>query len=270
MKIGIGLPHRIRDVRPDTVPAWGRVSEEAGCSSLGALGRIPYAGVMGGLTSGPLPASVRRPVLSAKEGAGIDAVSGGRRARGLEWGGRADDSVVDGLGPWGTTKRLGQSTETDRSVRRGEVPPGCENQAVPAGTREPPPLFCGTAQASFDGVARSGRGYVAPSAPPVAVGPAFDRVRTAWRTAGREGTPYPVALANFAPGDEHRGGAAVHDSCRPTGSEGTRARAAEMRARIAGVRATADAVEELGVDELMFNPTVDDLDHVARPADAVR
>ncbi|MGW5652605.1 LLM class flavin-dependent oxidoreductase [Streptomyces humi] len=283
MKIGIGLPNQVRDARPDTVPAWARAAEDAGFSSLGSLGRIAYPGLMDtvalaaaagatrgiGLISTLVLAPVWPPVLLAKEVAGIDAVSGGRLTLGLGLGGRPDDFVVDGLGPRGTGKRLDRDIETYRSVWRGEVPPGCENPAVPAGTREVPLLFGGMAQASFERVARAGRGYIGPSAPPAAVGPAFDRARAAWRAAGREGAPYLVALAYFALGDEDRGRANVYDYYRPAGPEGARARAAETSGTVAAVRATVKAFEELGVDELMLNPTVDDPDEVVRLADAV-
>ncbi|MFF4836356.1 LLM class flavin-dependent oxidoreductase [Streptomyces sp. NPDC001315] len=279
----MGLPNQVRDVRPDAVPAWARASEEAGFSSLGSLGRIAYPGVMDtvalaaaagatreiGLVSTLLPTPVWPPVLLAKEVAGIDAVSGGRLTLGLGLGGRADDFVVDGLGPRGTGKRLDQDIDTYRSVWRGEVPPGCENPAVPGGTPEVSLLFGGMAQASFDRVARVGRGYIGPSAAPALVAPAFDRARGAWRAAGREGTPYLVALAYFALGDEDRGRANVYDYYRPAGPDGARARAAEMSGGADAVRATIKAYEALGVDELMLHPTVDDLDEVARPADVV-
>ncbi|MFF4902806.1 LLM class flavin-dependent oxidoreductase [Streptomyces sp. NPDC001068] len=283
MKIGIGLPNQVRDVRPGTVPVWARTAEEAGFSSLASLGRIAYPGVMDtvalaaaagatreiALISTLLLAPVWPAVLLAKEVAGIDAVSGGRLTLGLGLGGRADDFVVEGCGPRGTGKRLDQDIETYRAVWRGEALPGCENPAVPAGTREVPMLFGGTAQASFDRAARKGRGYIGPSAPPAALGPAFERARTAWTAAGREGTPYLVALAYFVLGDEDRGRANVYDYYRPAGPEGARARAAETSGGAAAVRATARAFEELGVDELVFNPTVDDRDEVVRLADAV-
>ncbi|GGM26109.1 monooxygenase [Streptomyces fumigatiscleroticus] len=283
MKIGIGLPNQVREVRPAVVPAWAGAAEEAGFSSLGSLGRLAYPGVMDtvalaaaagathriGLISTLLLGPVWPPVLLAKEVAGIDAVSGGRLTLGLGLGGRPDDFVVDGLGPRGTGKRLDRDVAIYRSVWRGEVPPGCGNPAVPAGTREVPLLFGGMAQASFDRVARTGRGYIGPSAPPAAVAPAFERARAAWKAAGRDGRPYLVALAYFALGDEELGRANVYDYYRPAGPDGARARADEVSAGAAAVRATVKAFEDLGVDELMLNPTVDDIDQVARLAEAV-
>ncbi|MEW2490916.1 LLM class flavin-dependent oxidoreductase [Streptomyces sp. NPDC048411] len=182
---------------------------------------------------------------------------------------RADDFVVDGLGSRGTGKRLDRDIETCRSVWRGEIPPGCDSPAVPVGTREVPLLFGGMAQASFDRVARAGRGYIGPSAPLVVVGPAFERARAAWKDSGRAGTPYLVALAYFALGDEDIGRANAHDHYRTAGPDGARAKGAEVSGGADAVRATVRAFAQLGADELMLNPTVDDLDQVARLAGLV-
>ncbi|MFJ4622347.1 hypothetical protein [Streptomyces sp. NPDC088812] len=42
-----------------------------------------------------------------------------------------------------------------------------------------------------------------------------------------------------------------------------------MSGRAGAVRATVRAHEDLGVDELVLNPAVDDVDQVAHPADMV-
>ncbi|WP_399895939.1 LLM class flavin-dependent oxidoreductase [Streptomyces sp. BBFR51] len=283
MKIGIGLPNQVRNVRPAVVPAWARRSEVVGFSSLGSLGRLAYPGVMDtvalaaaagatsriGLVSTLLLGPVWPAVLLAKEVAGIDAVSGGRLTLGLGLGGRSDDFVVDGLGPRGTGKRLDRDIETYRSVWRGQTPSGCDNPAVPEGTREVPLLFGGMAQASFDRVARSGRGYIGPSAPPAVVGPAFERARAAWKEAGREGSPYLVALAYVALDDVDTGRANVHDYYRPAGPEVARAKASQVSGGAEAVRATVEAFEDLGADELMLNPTTDDIEEVTRLAETV-
>ena len=46
MRIGIGLPNQVRDVRAAVIPAWARRAEEAGFATLGTTGRIAYPGVM--------------------------------------------------------------------------------------------------------------------------------------------------------------------------------------------------------------------------------
>src|SRR5882724_8824111 len=111
MKIGIGIPNQVRNMRPQIIPVWAVRAERAGFSRLGTVGRIAYPGVMDtvalaaaagatstiGLLSNLPIGPVWPPALYAKEIAGIDAVSGGRLTLGLGTSGRPDDFMVDGL-----------------------------------------------------------------------------------------------------------------------------------------------------------------------------
>ncbi|MFG2276863.1 LLM class flavin-dependent oxidoreductase [Streptomyces chartreusis] len=283
MKIGIGLPNQVRNVRPTVISEWARRSEEAGFSTLGSVGRIAYPGVMDtialaaaagatrriGLISNVLLGPVWPPVLLAKETASIDAVSGGRFMLGIGLGGRADDFVVDGLGPRGTGSRLDRDLEVYKGLWRGEIPPGCDNPVVPEGSREVPLLFGGMVQASYERVARSGQGYVGGSLPPSMVSPAFDAVRVAWKDAGRDGDPYLVAIAYFAITDVESGRAGVRDYYTTAGAEAADFIASGISGGADAVRATVQAFADIGADELVFNPTSDDIEEVARLADAV-
>jgi alkanesulfonate monooxygenase SsuD/methylene tetrahydromethanopterin reductase-like flavin-dependent oxidoreductase (luciferase family) len=282
MKIGIGLPNQIRDVRPTVIPEWAAQSERAGFSSLGTVGRIAYPGVMDtvalavaagatsriGLLSNVLLATVWPPALFAKEAAGIDGVSGGRLTLGLGIGNRPDDFVVEGAGPKGLGKRLDRDLEIYRDVWAGEKVGGGENAAVPTGTRQVPMLFGGFAPASFARTARWGQGYVGASLPASMVADAFDGVRAAWREAGREGAPRLVAINYFAFGDNDLGRHNVHDYYSNLGKM-----AATFSAGVHGtpdaVRETVKAFEEIGADELIFNPATEDIDEIARLADIV-
>src|SRR5919112_4031533 len=159
MKVGIGLPNQVRDVRPSVIPEWASRAEKAGFSSLGSVGRIAYPGVMDtvalaaaagatttiGLISNIVIAPVWPAMLFAKEAAGIDGVSGNRLTLGIGLGGRPDDFVVDGLGQRGTGERLDHDLEVYRSVWRGDPVNGGEKPPLPAGTRGGPMLFCGFA-----------------------------------------------------------------------------------------------------------------------------
>ncbi|WP_446041207.1 LLM class flavin-dependent oxidoreductase [Streptomyces sp. SID1121] len=283
MKIGIGLPNQTRDVRSAVIPEWARRAEEAGFSTLGSVGRIAYPGVMDtvalavaagatsriGLLSTLLLGPVWPPVLLAKEAASIDGVSGGRLTLGLGLGGRPDDFVVDGLGARGTGKRLDRDVETYKSVWRGEVPDGCDNPLVPAGTREVPLLFGGGVPASFERVARAGQGYIGASLPPAMIGPAFDGVRAAWQAAGRQGSPYLVAIAYFAVADAEAGTSSVRDYYTTAGPDAAELLASTVRGGAEAIKEVVRAFEDLGADELILNPTSDDLDEVARLADVV-
>ena len=59
--------------------------------------------------------------------------------------------------------------------------------------------------ATFERMARWGTCYVGRSAPASTVAPAFEAARGAWAKAGREGSPYLVAIAYFALGDPDLG-----------------------------------------------------------------
>jgi hypothetical protein len=102
-------------------------------------------------------------------------------------------------------------------------------------------------------------------------GGAIDEFTKAWTEAGGTGRPRVVALAYFSLGEEHTA-ESLHNLRTYYGflgdwAEGIASGAARSPA---AVRETAAAFEELGVDELVFDPTVADLDQVDRLADAVQ
>jgi alkanesulfonate monooxygenase SsuD/methylene tetrahydromethanopterin reductase-like flavin-dependent oxidoreductase (luciferase family) len=283
MKIGIGLPNQVRNVRPAIIPTWAAQAEAAGFSTLGSVGRIAYPGVMDtvalaaaagatstiGLISNVLIGPVWPAVMLAKELAGIDGVSGGRLTLGVGLGGRPDDFVVDGLGPRGTGKRLDADIETYRSIWRGDNVPGSDSPAVPEGNRQVPILFGGMVPATYERVASSGEGYIGGSVPATMVGPAFDAVRTAWKEAGRPGAPRLVAIAYYAFADADAGRAGVRDYYISAGAEVADFISGGVAVGAEGVKAAIASFEEIGADELIFNPTIDDTDEIARLAEIV-
>ncbi|MGN9821826.1 LLM class flavin-dependent oxidoreductase [Streptomyces sp. SD11] len=283
MKIGIGIPNQIRDVRADVIPEWARRAEHAGFASLGSVGRVAYPGVMDtvalaaaagatnriGLISNVLLGPVWPAHMLAKEAQSIDGVSGGRLTLGIGLGGRPDDFVVEGLGARGTGKRLDRDIETYKSVWRGETPAGCDNPLVPKGSREVPLLFGGMVQASFNRVARSGRGYIGASVPAHMIAGAFDGVHTAWKGAGREGSPYLVAIAYFAVADTEGGRANVYDYYSTAGADTAGFIASAVSGGAEAIKKTVSEFEGIGADELILNPTSDDVDEILRVADVV-
>ncbi|WP_037303874.1 LLM class flavin-dependent oxidoreductase [Amycolatopsis orientalis] len=283
MKIGIGLPNQVRDMRPAVLPTWAARSEEAGFSTLGTVGRIAYPGVMDtvalaaaagattriGLISNVLLGTVWPPVLLAKELAGIDGVSGGRLTLGVGIGGRTDDFVAEGLGPKGLGKRIDADLEVYRDVWAGEPVGGGDNAAVPPGTRQVPLLFGGFAPKALARMAKWGEGYVGGSMPPEMVSGAFEQARAAWREAGREGEPRLVAIAYFALGEPDTGRAKVRDYYGNMGAEPADFIASGVRTTPEAVRDAVKAFGDIGADELIFNPATDELDDIARLAELV-
>lgn len=281
MKIGIGIPNQVRDVRASVLPEWAARSEQAGFSTLGTVGRVAYPGVMDtvalaaaagatstiGLISNVLLATVWPPALLAKEVAGIDGVSGGRLSLGVGIGGRPDDFVVEGIEPRGLGKRLDRDLEIYHDIWSGKAVVGV-NPAVPAGTRQVPLLFGGFAPVVFQRMTRWGQGYVGASAPASMVSGAFDRARAAWAEAGRDGEPRLVAIAYFAftDVDGARGNIRDYYSFMGDAADGI---AAGLHGSAAAVKEAVSAFEDAGADELIFNPGLDDLDEIARLADTV-
>jgi alkanesulfonate monooxygenase SsuD/methylene tetrahydromethanopterin reductase-like flavin-dependent oxidoreductase (luciferase family) len=119
-------------------------------------------------------------------------------------------------------------------------------------------------------VVRWGVGWTAGGSAADQIGPFIERVRKAWADAGREGRPRIVALSYFAMqedrADESR--ANLRDYYGFLGDwadgivEGTPRGAVE-------VRDTARRFEDVGVDELMFDPTVADRGEIDLLAEAV-
>lgn len=282
MKIGIGLPNQVRDVRSTVIPAWAARAERAGFSTLGTVGRIAYPGVMDtvtlaaaagatssiGLISNVMLATVWPATLLAKELAGIDGVSGGRLTVGFGIGFRSDDFVVDGLGPKGLGKRIDRDLETYQALWTGQPVGGGDNPAVPAGSRQVPMLFGGVSPASYARMAKWGQGYIAGSVVPEVVAGFFDQARAAWKDAGRSGEPRLVAIAYFALGDADKGRANVYDYY--SGTEFADPISAGVSGTPDAVRATVAGFADLGTEELIFNPGTDDIDEIDRLAEVVR
>ncbi|MGV9853022.1 LLM class flavin-dependent oxidoreductase [Streptomyces sp. NPDC003442] len=284
MKIGIGLPNQVPDMRPSIIPAWASQAERAGFSSLGSIGRVSYPGLMDtvalaaaagatstiGLISHIMIAPAWPAVLLAKEVAGIDAVSGDRLTLGISVGGRSDDFLVDGLGPRDRGKRLDRDLEVYRSVWRGEVVDGASNPLVPTGTRDVPLMFGGSSPASFERMARWGEGYIGPSVPVGMAAQMFDAAGFAWKKAGREGSPRLVAIAYYVFGDAERGRANVRHYYGASGEQVVDIVDSGICAGPDAVRDAVRAYAELEVDELIFIPALADIHEVGRLAEVVR
>jgi alkanesulfonate monooxygenase SsuD/methylene tetrahydromethanopterin reductase-like flavin-dependent oxidoreductase (luciferase family) len=282
VQIGTGLPNQVRNVRPDVIPAWAARAEEAGFSTLSTVGRYAYPGVSDivtlaaaaavtsriGLMSGVMLAPTWPGPLLAKELAGIDGVSGGRLTVGLGVGIRPDDFVADGYGMSGRGARFDHDLDAFREIWRGTPVGDGPNPAVPAGTRQIPMLFGGFAPAAMDRMARWGEGYIGGSMPAPMIAPTFDAARDAWQRAGREGSPWLVALAYYALGDSDAGKRNVYDYYSVSG-ELANVAAGAVCDSAATVRAAISSFADIGADEIIFNTGTDDQQDIARLAEIV-
>ena len=285
MRIGIGHPNTVPDLGGDTLLAWARRAEERGFSSLATIDRIAYPSYDSltaltaaaavteriGLVPNILLAPAYNPVLLAKATASLDRVAGGRLTLGLGVGGRPDDFALTGRSFSDRGRRFDADLELLHQAWAGEPVAGSSFPVGPAATRGRIPLLIGgQPELAAPRAVRWQAGFTIGGAPPEMAGGAIQTFTDAWKRAGGDGTPRIVVLSYFSLGEEH-----TEQSLRNLrtyyGFLGDWAEAIATGAPRTprAVRERAAAFEELGVDELVFDPTVANLDQVDRLADAV-
>ena len=273
MDIGIGIPNSVRGATGPQLLDWARRAEAAGFSSLGTIGRVAYptyeeltvltaAGVVTErirLMSNILLAPTRSTAELAKQAATAQELTGGRLTLGLATGGREDDYPLTGRDFAARGRRFDEQLADLRRAFTGE--PLAEGSApvVPDGSRPVPILIGGTSDAAIRRTVEYGIGWTAGGVPPQMVAPFVERVRAAWRDAGREGAPRIAALNYFGLGDTgEKSRGYLLDYYGFLGPE--------MAAMIAGsahrspesIKEVIAAFREAGVDELILDPTVSD------------
>lgn len=286
MKIGIGLPNPIPGVSGRTMIDWARWAEERGFSSLATIDRIAYPSYESlialaaaaavteriGLLTNVVLGPTRNPVLLAKEAASVDQISGGRFTLGVGVGGREDDFVAAGQEFHNRGRRWDEALELIQRAWRGEPVAGSPKPVTPGPVRAGgvPLLIGGSTDAAVARTVRWGIGWTAGGAPPEQVAPFVERVRQAWKAAGRAGTPRIVALSYYALGPNAEAGATAYikDYYGFLGEWADRIAQGVPRTPEA-LRELARRFEEIGVDELIFDPTIADLAQVDLLAEAV-
>jgi alkanesulfonate monooxygenase SsuD/methylene tetrahydromethanopterin reductase-like flavin-dependent oxidoreductase (luciferase family) len=271
--IGIGIPNSVRGATGPQLLDWARRAEAAGFSSLGTIGRVAYpsyeeltvltaAGVVTErirLMSNILLAPTRSTAELATQAATAQELTGGRLTLGLATGGRENDYTLTGRDFAARGRRFDEQLADLRRAFTGE--PLAEGSApvVPDGSRPVPILIGGTSDAAIRRTVEYGIGWTAGGVPPQMVAPFVERVRAAWRDAGREGAPRIAALNYFGLGDTgEKSRGYLLDYYGFLGPE--------MAAMIAGsahrspesIKEVIAAFREAGVDELILDPTVSD------------
>jgi alkanesulfonate monooxygenase SsuD/methylene tetrahydromethanopterin reductase-like flavin-dependent oxidoreductase (luciferase family) len=281
MDIGIGLPNAVRGVDRAGTVEWARRAEAAGFSSLGTIDRIAFANYESlialaaaaavteriRLVTDVLLAPLRRnTALLAKQVATLDHLSEGRVVLGLAPGAREADFAVSGAdfkarGP-NFDEQLGELREFWRG--KGDVGP------APAQEGGPPILVGGATDVAFRRAARFGDGWTFGGGTPDMFAAAVEKMRAAWRAAGREGEPRTMALMYYAlgPRAEELAREDLLDYYSFVGEY------AEMIFQGTAkdedtVRGYVQAFEQVGVDELICFPTGIDPEQVDLLARAV-
>jgi alkanesulfonate monooxygenase SsuD/methylene tetrahydromethanopterin reductase-like flavin-dependent oxidoreductase (luciferase family) len=285
MRIGIGLPNTTLDVPAEVMLAWAGRAEARGFSTLATIDRIDYpshdslvslamAGAATeriGLLTNILLAPAYAPVMLARASATIARVTGGRLTLGLGVGGRREDYALTGRAFGDRGKRFDDDLELLHAVWAGEPvdPSPRPLTAAPPGGRVPL-LIGGQAELAAPRAARWGAGYTIGGAPPEAAGPAIATFKAAYAEAGGQGEPRVVCLSYFSMGEAHTE-TSLHNLRTYYGSMGPWAEAVATGAPRGAdaVRQRVAAFEATGADELIFDPTVPDLDQIELLADAV-
>jgi alkanesulfonate monooxygenase SsuD/methylene tetrahydromethanopterin reductase-like flavin-dependent oxidoreductase (luciferase family) len=283
VEIGIGIPNSVRGTTGPQLLEWARRADAAGFSSLGSIGRVAYpsyeeltvfaaAGAVTeriGFITDVLLAPTRSTAELAKQAASVQVLTGGRLTLGLAVGGREDDYRHTGRDFAGRGRLFDQQLADLRRAFAGEALLEESRPVVPDAARTGVPILVGgTSDAAIRRTVQHGVGWTAGGAPPQMIAPFVQRVRDAWREAGREGSPRIVALNYFSLGDtEEQSRSYLLDYYGILGRE-----IAEMIA--GGAHRSPQAIQdvivgfaEAGVDELILDPTISDPSQVDLLAD---
>jgi alkanesulfonate monooxygenase SsuD/methylene tetrahydromethanopterin reductase-like flavin-dependent oxidoreductase (luciferase family) len=283
MDIGIGLPNPVPGTPGRRLVEWAQRAEERGFSSLATIDRIAYPSYESlialaaaaaateriGLLTNVILAPTRDPVLLAKESASVDQISGGRLTLGLAVGSREDDYHATRREFEDRGRRLDEDLETIHGAWRGDLVSGAQRPVCPTPVRDArvPILVGGFSEAAIRRTVRWGIGWTVGGAPPERGGPFAERVRAAWREAGRPGDPRIVGLSYFALGDGglETASAYLSDYYGDFGKQF----AERIPKTPQALKETVTKFEDFGFDELLLDPTSADLSQIDQAADAV-
>jgi alkanesulfonate monooxygenase SsuD/methylene tetrahydromethanopterin reductase-like flavin-dependent oxidoreductase (luciferase family) len=283
--IGIGIPNTVRGTTGPQLLEWARRAEAAGFSSLGTIGRVAYPGyeeltvfaAAGAVTerirfvTNILVAPTRSTAELAKQAATVQQLTGGRLTLGLGVGGREDDFLLTGRDFRARGRLFDQQLADLQRAFAGEPLIEGSLPVVPdAATGSVPILIGGSTDAAVRRTVEFGVGWTGGGLPPQMLAPFAERVRAAWRGAGREGSPRIAALNYFGLGDtEEQSRGYLLDYYGFLGPEAAEMIAGSAHRSPEAIKDVIAGFEEAGVDELILDPTVGDpaqVDLLARAA----
>lgn len=285
MKVGVGLP-AISGVSGQMVLDWAKRVDAGPFSSLGTIDRIAYgnhepltmlaaaAGVTQRvrLMTSILLAPLRNTGVLAKQTATLDAISGGRLTLGLAVGGREDDYRAAPASFHDRGKRFDEQLFLMRRIWSGEpVGDGVGRVGpTPHQSGGPEVLIGGASPASLRRVGQWADGFISTPLPPEQVQQLYSGAEKAWQAQGRPGKPRLAIGLYYRLGANatQRSEAYIRDYYAFTGPVAEQI----VQAIIATpevIKGAIQAYESVGVDEIVFWPTVAELDQIDRLADAV-
>ena len=284
MEIGIGIPNSVVGTTGAQLLDWARRADQAGFSSLASIGAVSYPSyeeltvfaAAGAVTerirfvSNVLIAPARSAAELAKQAATVQQITDGRLTLGLGVGWRESDYTLTG--------RDFHTRGRDFDAQLSDLRRAWQGEPLMDGTRPPAPnpggtgvplLIGGMTEATIGRVVEHGVGWTAGGLPPEAMAPFIERVRTAWRNA-RQGEPRLVGLAYFSLGEtETDSRAYLLDYYKFMGADMAEMIAGSALRSPAAIRGALQAYEEVGLDELILDPTVSDPRQVDQLAEVV-
>jgi alkanesulfonate monooxygenase SsuD/methylene tetrahydromethanopterin reductase-like flavin-dependent oxidoreductase (luciferase family) len=221
MKIGMRLPTREPFIDGEFLTEWARRADAAGFSSLAVTDRVVHhakeplvaLAVAAGVTSrirlcaSAIVVPSRETTLLARQAASLDALSDGRFTLGVGIGVRTDDYTATGTEFHTRGRRVEEQLARLRRIWAGE-PADPERGIGPIGPApvrpgRPEVLLGGYVEKVAGRIARWGDGYLAPvGGDPASNLALWERIRAAWREAGRPGEPRWVTGAYYALGPD--------------------------------------------------------------------
>jgi alkanesulfonate monooxygenase SsuD/methylene tetrahydromethanopterin reductase-like flavin-dependent oxidoreductase (luciferase family) len=286
MRIGIGVPNTVPGTNGPLMLDWARRAERRGFAFVSTIGRVGYPSydsltalaALAGATSeiGLMTNVVLGPTypdaVLAKTAMTVAQLSGGRLTLGLGVGARESDYAAAERSFEGRGAAFDRQLEYLHRACTGEPVGDYDGETRPVGPPgDPVPLLIGGhSERAVRRTVRWGVGWTGAGGGPARAEPMVGRVRKAWTEAGREGEPRLTGLAYFSTDDRRaaesdaflRAYYAFAGDHANTIAEG----AVRTPERIRGI---AGEFAGIGMNELVFTPTLARLDEVDRLADLV-
>ena len=286
MKIGIGLPSNIPGTKGDFILEWARRADSGPFSSLGTIDRLVYdnydplitLAAAAGATSRirmitcVLLAPLHNPGILAKQAASLDAISSGRLTLGVGVGRRQDDYQAAPALFEQRGRQMSRSLATMRGIWKGGAAADGVGPMGPAPVQPGGPevlIGAGTPQA-IRRVGRYADGFIAAAGNAAAVKELYDMALESWHLHKREGTLRLAGVASYALGPDAAdkvGGYIRHYYSFLGETAETMAQNAISTPE--AVKDTIRDMESIGMDEVVFLPSVSEMDQLDRLADII-
>jgi alkanesulfonate monooxygenase SsuD/methylene tetrahydromethanopterin reductase-like flavin-dependent oxidoreductase (luciferase family) len=288
LRIGIGLPNTVPGTEGSLLLDWARRAEARGFAFVSTIGRVGYpsfdslttlAAVAGatsriGLVSNAVLGPTYPDAVLAKITMSVARLSGDRLTLGLGVGARESDylpserSFAERGAAFDRQLEFLHQAWRGEPVAEGDAP--SERRAVGPPGADIPVLIGGHGARAVRRTARWGAGWTGAGGGPRRAEPMVGRIRDAWREAGRAGAPQLLGLAYFSTDDRYVAESDTYLRSYYAYAGDHANTIAETAVRTPDrIRGIVDDFDGIGMNQLVFTPTIARLDEVDRLADLV-